>query len=96
MNEQDILKRRKELERENQSLRKAIGGSGKPKETTTVVGMYKGHPIITFEGEFRPFSLGVRKGSVILAKIEELRHFVENNRKHLGKPTEEEKMGEIV
>lgn len=95
MNEQDILKRLKELEKENQNLRKAVEGAAKPKETTTHVGMYKGHPIITFEGNFRPFSLGVRKASIVLERVADLEHFVKNNQK-FNKPDEDEKIGQVI
>jgi hypothetical protein len=44
----------------------------------------KGHPVITFSGAFRPFTLGVRKASIVLEKLAELKHFVENNKRHLG------------
>ena len=84
-NEQDILRRLDELERENQRLRKLAGDAAGPKKTETVVSMFKGHPVITFTGAFRPFTLGLRKASVVLEKIEEVKHFVANNKQHLAK-----------
>jgi hypothetical protein len=83
MSNTDILRRLQELEKENQRLQKLVGKSDSPKETTTHVSMFKGHPVITFSGPFRPFSLGIRKASVIIEKLQDLKYFVENNQKHL-------------
>ena len=83
MNDQDILRRLKDLERENARLKNIVSGSP-VKETITHVSMYKGHPVITFSGAFRPFTLGVRKASIVLEKLAEVKHFVENNRKHIA------------
>ena len=76
MNEEDDLKRRiQELERENSRLReKAVAQSP---TITTRVPTYKGHPVITFEGSFRPFSFGVRKAAAILERIDDVVAFVE-------------------
>lgn len=91
MNESEILRRLRELEQENLRLRRSIQESRgtAPKETTTYVSMYKGHPVITFSGGFRPFTLGVKKASIVLEKLEEVRHFVDNNKKHIGEPDDE-------
>lgn len=89
MSETDILRRLKDLERENERLKKIV--SGNPvKETTTHVSMYKGHPVITFSGAFRPFTIGIRKASVVLEKLEDVKHFVDNNKKHLKTATDDE------
>jgi hypothetical protein len=85
MNQEEILRRLTDLERENQRLRQQVqSGQPEKKETTTHVGMYKGRPVISFEGAFRPFTLGIRKASVVLEKITEVQHFVENNKHHLA------------
>lgn len=89
-NEKDILKRLDDLERENQRLRKLAGDAAGPKKTETFVSMFKGHPVITFTGAFRPFTLGLRKASVVIEKIEDVKHFVANNKQHLGKDSGED------
>lgn len=59
---EEILKKLRELEEENERLKKA-------QETDTnlkvVEGEYRGHPTLTFHGPFKPFTLGVRKLSII-------------------------------
>ena len=88
---ESILRRLEELERENQKLKAKIADNEpQPKETTSHVSMFKGHPIITFSGPFRPFSIGLKKASVILEKIDDVRYFVENNKKYLGVAGDEE------
>jgi hypothetical protein len=79
----DILRRLEELEKENLRLRKFVGSGAGEKKTETVVSLFKGHPVITFTGPFRPFTLGIRKASIVLEKLEDVKHFVENNKKHL-------------
>lgn len=76
----DLKKRLTALEQENARLRKT---SGKAREVVTVVGTYKGFPILRFEGPFRPFCIGVGKASAILEKLDDIRFFVENNRHRL-------------
>ena len=83
MTEQDVLRRLDELEKENLRLRKLVGPSAGPKKTETYVAMYKGRPTVTFTGPFRPFTLGIRKASVVLEKLDDLKHFVENNKQYL-------------
>ncbi|MEX0727264.1 MAG: hypothetical protein WD065_13405 [Planctomycetaceae bacterium] len=82
----EILRRLKELEAENAQLRRHINLPGKTetKPTTTHVAMWKGHPVIRFEGAFRPFGLGLRKAAIILEKIDDVRFFVDNNRQHIA------------
>jgi hypothetical protein len=88
MSEIDELKKRLDtLERENSRLR---GAAKKPQETTTVVGTWKGHPILRFEGPFRPFSIGLKKASLILQKIEDVKFFVEHNKHKMGVSSEDE------
>lgn len=90
MNSQDdILRRLDELERENQKLRKMVGGAAGPKKTETYVSMFKGRPVITFTGGFRPFTLGIRKASVVLEKLDDLKHFLANNKQHLNSTEED-------
>jgi len=87
----DIQRRIEALEKENQRLKDIVaGGLPKPKEITTHVDMFKGHPVITFSGPFRPFTIGLRKASVILLKIDAVKHFVENNKSHLANVGQDE------
>lgn len=87
----EIMQRLAALERENQELRHAIAGAQpKPKQTTTHIAMFKGRPVITFNGEFRPFSFGLRKATVILEKVDDVIHFVDNNKKYLDTPLADE------
>jgi hypothetical protein len=83
MTDQDVLRRLDELEKENLRLRQLVGPSAGPKKTETYIASFKGHPTITFTGAFRPFTLGLRKASVVLEKIDDLKHFFENNQHHL-------------
>lgn len=89
MSDPNILRRIQDLERENERLKKIVSGSP-VKETTTHVSMYKGHPVITFSGAFRPFTIGLRKASILLEKLDDVKHFVDNNKKHLKTATDEE------
>jgi hypothetical protein len=43
------------------------------------IGSYKGHPVITFEGIGRPFSIGLKKASVLLACHNEIARFVDQH-----------------
>lgn len=91
-NEEDILRRLGELERENLRLRKLAGESVEPKKTETYVSMFKGRPVITFTGAFRPFTIGLRKAAIVIEKIEDIKHFVTNNKKYMaaiGEDTED-------
>ena len=83
MSDQDILRRLDELEKENLRLRKMVGPAAGPKKVETIVAMFKGHPVITFTGPFRPFTLGIRKASIVLEKLQDIQHFVENNKQHM-------------
>jgi len=59
---QELILKIKELEEENARLRQG------PKRAETVTcreGEYKGNPVLTFEGPFRPFSLGLKKLRVV-------------------------------
>lgn len=69
----EMLKKLRELEKENERLKKA-------QEIDTnlrvVEGEYRGHPILTFHGPFRPFTLGVRKLSIIKQNWPEVENFL--------------------
>lgn len=75
--EQEMLKRLRELEEENARLRSAAQ-SAAPKPTVTE-SEYKGHPTLNFEGAFRPFSLGLKKLLVIQAVWPEVEAFLERH-----------------
>jgi hypothetical protein len=83
----NLKKRLTALEQENARLRK---GSGPPKETVTVAGSYKGFPVLRFEGPFRPLTIGLKKLSVSLEKLEDVRFFVENNRHKLARTPDDD------
>ncbi len=55
--DQDLLKRLRDLEEENARLR----SSSRPSTLKVTEGDYKGFPTLTFEGPFRPFTLGLTK-----------------------------------
>ena len=63
-NTQEVLRRLKELEEENARLR-SMTNDREPKPLTVKEGDYKGHPVLTFEGPCRPFSMGLRKLAII-------------------------------
>lgn len=54
----DLARRIKELEEENARLRES---ATRPVAITCRETEYKGNPMLTFEGPFRPFSMGVKK-----------------------------------
>jgi hypothetical protein len=81
-NNYDEMKRRlEELERENARLKgeKII----KPEDIQTITGVFQGHPVLKFEGPFRPFTLGLRKSWIVIQKIDDIRRFVELNKHQL-------------
>ena len=41
--------------------------------------IFKGHPVLSFSGAFRPFSLGVSKCKVLLKSVDQIRSFVEKH-----------------
>lgn len=73
--EQAMLKRLQELEEENARLRNATKLT--PPKPTVTESEYKGHPTLTFEGAFRPFSLGLKKLLVIREVWPEVEAFLE-------------------
>lgn len=82
----DLVQRIEALEAENMRLRQLHGlkDPNAKKPTTSHITMYKGHPVIQFEGAFRPFALGLKKASIVLEKIDDVRFFVENNKARLS------------
>ncbi len=86
----ELLRRIQALEAENAKLRHAVGGKDAPKQTTATIGMWKGFPIITFEGNFRPFSIGLKKAAVILDKLDDVRFFVSNNQNRIATAPDED------
>lgn len=75
-----LRKKIEELERENQSLREAARNPGKHNVIVITEGTYQGHPTITFEAGGRPFTLGLRKASVVLYCTEYVKRFVSRHK----------------
>ena len=48
-------------------------------EVVVIEEMYKGHPVLSFSGAFRPFSLGLNKCKVVLKSIDKIRVFIEKH-----------------
>jgi len=80
----ELLRQIKALEAENAKLKQATSGKDTSKKTTATIGMWKGFPVIQFEGNFRPFSIGLKKAAVILEKIDDVRLFVSSNQNRLA------------
>lgn len=81
MNGDDDLKKRIEaLEKENRALRDVVSNPAKRNVIVVSEGSYQGHPTITFEAGGRPFTLGLRKASVVLYCAEHVRRFVARNK----------------
>jgi hypothetical protein len=78
--EDDLRKKVEELERENRALRDAMGRSGRRNVIIVSEGNYQGHPTITFEAGGRPFTLGLRKASVVLYCTEHVKRFVSRHK----------------
>ena len=77
-----MRKRLEELEKENARLK----GQRilKKADIKAVVGSFKGHPVIKFEGPFKPFTLGLKKSWIVLQKLDDIRAFVEQNKEQLA------------
>lgn len=84
--EQAMLKRLQELEEENARLR-SVAKSASPKPSVTE-SEYKGHPTLTFEGAFRPFSLGLKKLQVIQAVWPDVEAFLARHGEGQAQPPE--------
>ena len=82
----NFLRRLHDLEEENSRLRRQLKATGQPdpNTVTTHVSMRNGLPVMRFEGAFRPFGIGLRKASIILDKIDDMRLFVESNKQYLA------------
>jgi hypothetical protein len=72
---QEILKRLKALEEENARLRKGAN-STVIKPLVVTEGEYMGHPTLTFEGPCKPFTLGIKKLSIIQQGWPQVEHFL--------------------
>lgn len=94
-NADDILNRLNALEAENRKLREQLSGKPPEKEITTHVSMWKGHPVIRFEGNFRPFSLGLKKASIVLEKLDDVKFFVDNNRQHVASAPDDDDSSQV-
>lgn len=92
--EQEMLKRLRELEEENARLRNAAK-SATPK-TTVTESEYKGHPTLNFEGGFRPFSLGLKKLVVIREVWPEVEAFLERHGEMKPKSSESRDSGSLI
>ncbi len=81
MKSEDELRRRiEELEQENRTLREAVNRPGKRNVIVVSEGSYQGHPTITFEAGGRPFTLGLRKASVVLYCAEHVKRFISRHK----------------
>ena len=92
--EQEMLKRLRELEEENARLRSAAKWAT-PK-TTVTESEYKGHPTLNFEGAFRPFSLGLKKLRVIREAWPEVETFLERHGAVESKQPENKGSGSLI
>lgn len=52
-----------------------------PKETTITLGEYRGHPVVKFTGNFRPFNLGFGKIRAVLGMAEQLKAMMDEHAK---------------
>lgn len=84
LDNQEIIKRLRELEAENERLRMASATQSKAK-LIIVEGEYKGHPTLTFQGPFRQFTLGLTKIRILSEAWPEVESFLH---KHTNKKSE--------
>lgn len=77
INNEELIKRLKELEEENDRLKKI---SKEQKNNILIVqeGEYMGHPVLTFEGKCRPFTLGLKKLCIIKEAWPQIEKFIES------------------
>ena len=52
-------------------------------EVVVIEEMYKGNPVLSFSGQFRPFSLGLNKCKAILKSIDKIEAFIKKYEKNL-------------
>lgn len=71
---QEILKRLKALEDENRRLKEKTATKSVP--LTVTEDNYKGHPVLTFKGPFRQFSVGLRKLRIIEETWPQVKEFL--------------------
>jgi hypothetical protein len=79
---EEMKRRVAELEKENARLRglKIL----KREDIKAVMGDFKGHPVLKFEGPFRPFTLGLKKSWIVLQKLDDLKAFVDKHKEELA------------
>lgn len=74
---EELVKRLKELEEENDRLKKISKSS--PKNILVVKeGEYMGRPVLTFEGKSRPFTLGLTKLCIIKEAWPQIERFIKD------------------
>ena len=73
--QQEIMRRLRELEEENARLKQSSADQGERKLIVTE-GEYKGHPLLTFEGSVRRFSLGLTKLRAIKEALPQIDSFL--------------------
>lgn len=80
---QEILKRLKALEEENARLRKGTSSTA-VKPLTVTESEYMGHPTLTFEGPCKPFTIGLKKLSIIKQGLPQVENFLARHSKNNG------------
>lgn len=84
MDSDKIKKELQVLKLENLALKRALGAiEQKDKTIYCNAGDYNGHPILTFNGPGRPFSIGLKKATTLLLCTEHIREFVIQHGKEL-------------
>jgi len=78
--QEEILKRLRELEAENARL-KSAAASAEPAKLIVTEGDYKGHPTLTFDGSVRRFTLGLTKLRAIKEALPEIEAFLRRHHK---------------
>ena len=78
--EKELLKKLRQLEAENARLR-ARAETGPVSQLTVTEGEYLGHPVLTFDGSFRRFTLGLKKLTVIQQAWPEVEAFLKRHAK---------------
>ena len=64
-----------------QELETAAKKAPSAKETTITLSEYKGHPVVKFEGNFRPFNLGFGKIRAVLEMADRLKKVMDEHAK---------------
>ena len=83
---QEILKRLKALEDENARLRK-VSNSSPVKPLTVTEGEYMGHPTLTFEGPCKPFTIGLKKLSIVKQALPQIELFLNRHANNGSNPS---------